>query len=173
MNQYKRIFIVGHSGAGKGVLAQGVAKALSWTFIDMDFALEPSIGRSMTDIIGKQGQEMFYDCEHDILSHQISKENIVVTTGDSIMCHDKNRQLLSSEFVVYLKVSTPVQMARMSHNRPLLPVADYKVFLDKMHHERDALYESVSSLMVNTDDNDLESHIAQVAQAIANQIHGR
>lgn len=30
MSNIKRIFIIGHSGAGKGVLAQEVAKKLGW-----------------------------------------------------------------------------------------------------------------------------------------------
>lgn len=30
MSNIKRIFIIGHSGAGKGVLAQAVAKSLGW-----------------------------------------------------------------------------------------------------------------------------------------------
>lgn len=37
MNKHKRIFIVGHSGAGKGMLAQAVAEKLGWQFIDANF----------------------------------------------------------------------------------------------------------------------------------------
>ncbi len=50
MSQHKRIFIIGHSGAGKGVLAQALAEKLGWQFLDADFSLAPSIGRSMTDL---------------------------------------------------------------------------------------------------------------------------
>ena len=61
--------------------------------------------------------------------------------------HLKNKQLLSSEFVVYLKVSTPIQMERLSRNSTtLLPVKDYTTFLDAMHRERDSVYEQASSL---------------------------
>jgi len=166
MNQCKRIFIIGHSGAGKGVLAQGVAEKLGWQFIDMDFSLAPSIGRDMAEIIGKQGEDSFIHCLSEILSYQIQKDNIVVTTDDSIVCHEKNRQILSSEFTVYLKVSTTVQLERMSRNRPLLPAPDYKAFLDKLHHERDDLYDQVACFSVNSDDNDLEKHVLEVAKAI-------
>ena len=100
MSQHKYIFIVGHSGAGKGVLAQGVAKALGRKLIDADLALAPSIGRSVSDIIGKQGEKLFYHCLSDILSYQLTQDNIVVTTDDSIVCSEKNRQLLSSVCVV-------------------------------------------------------------------------
>lgn len=165
MKQYKRIFIIGHSGAGKGVLAKGVAEKLGWKFIDADFSLAPSIGRDTKEILGSAGTEIFEKCLSEILSHQLTQENIVVTTDDSIVCSEKNRKLLVEEFTVYLKVSTEVQIERIGHNRPLLPVADYKKFLDKMHKERDALYEQSARFMLNSDDNDLDGHILSVINA--------
>jgi shikimate kinase len=166
MSKYKRIFIVGHSGAGKGVLAQGIAEKLGWQFIDADFSLAATIGQSIVGIIGKQGEEAFHHCLSEILSHQIGQENIVVTTDDNIVCNERSRQLLLSEFTVHLKVSTLVQLERMSHNRPLLPVADYKKFLDNLHDERDNLYDQVASFSVNSDENALEEHILNVVKAI-------
>lgn len=166
MSKYKRIFIVGNSGAGKGVVAQGVAKKLGWKYLDSDFALAPSIGLPITEILGKSGEEKFQQCLTDILTHQISQENIVVTTDDGIIDSLKNQELLSKEFTVNLKVSTAKQVERISHNRPLLPQADYKSFLDTLHQKRDDLYEKVSSLTVNSDDDALEEHITAVVSAV-------
>ncbi|NDH08064.1 MAG: hypothetical protein EBY16_00300 [Gammaproteobacteria bacterium] len=165
MPQHKRIFIVGHSGAGKGVLAQALAKKLGWQYLDADFALAPSIGRPLTEIIGKQGEESFHQCLSDILLHQTSKENIVVTTDDCIICSDKSRKLLASEFTVYLKVSTSVQLERIAHNRPLLPLTDYKAFLAKLHYERDALYEQAASFSISSDDGDIDEHVSRIVEA--------
>ena len=162
MDKYKRIFIVGNSGAGKGILAETVAKKLGWKYLSADFGLAASIGRNVVEILGKQGEEAFNHCLSEILAHQITQENIVVTTDDSIICNEKNSKLLSSEFTVYLKVSTQVQLERMSHNRPLLPVADYKHFLDQLHHERDALYEQVAHLTIDSDENALEVHVDKI-----------
>lgn len=167
MSQTKRIFIVGHSGAGKGVLAQELAKKLGWQFIDADFGLEPTIGRDMAEILGNQGEKAFENCLSDILSNLLKKENIVVTTSDSIVCNEKNRKLLASEFTVYLQVSLPVQMERIAHNRPLLPVADYKAFLNKLRHERDALYEQVASFSLSSDDGAIDVHVSNVIKAMS------
>lgn len=166
MTNIKRIFIVGRSGAGKGVLAQGIAEKLNWTFIDADFSLAPSIGRLITEIIGEPGNKVFHKCLSDILRHQCSKENIAVTTDDCIIENEENRKLLASEFTVYLKVSTPIQLQRISHNRPLLPLDNYGSFLDSLSKQHDALYEQVASLTLNSDDNDLDKHIALVLDAI-------
>lgn len=166
MTKIKRIFIVGHSGAGKGLLAKAVAKKLDWKFIDADFALAPSIGRDITEIIGKPGEIAFQDCLADILLYQTYQDYIVVTTDDSIVCSEKNRKLLASEFVVYLKVSTQVQMERMAYNRPLLPTARYEAFLNKLHHQRDDFYAQVASLRLNSDQDALEAHVFSVVNAV-------
>lgn len=128
--------------------------------------MAPSIGRPASEIIGEQGVAHLARCLTGILAHHTTKENIVVTTDDSIVSDEKARALLSKEFTVYLKVSTPVQLDRISHNRPLLPTDNYQGFLDKLHQERDGLYEQVASLTLNSDDNDLEGHIKKVLEKI-------
>lgn len=150
MNKYKRIIIVGHMGAGKSLLGDTLADKLGWKHIDANIGMERYIGRSLPEIIGKQGEEAFYKCQKEILSHYLNQENIVITTEDSYILDEQNRKLLSSEYVIYLKVATPVQIERMASGpSPLFPI-DQKAFLDKLHHERDKLFEQVATLTVES-----------------------
>jgi shikimate kinase len=165
MSTPNRIFIVGHSGAGKGVLAQALAQKLNWKFIDADFGLAASIGRGLHDILGTEGEACFLNCLNTILSEQIKQDNIIVTTDGSIVCHEQNRALLASEFTVSVDVSPNVQLERISHNRPLLPNVDYQAFLNTLRQERDALYTQVASLSLNSDNNDIEEHVSSVIRA--------
>lgn len=152
MNKYKRIFIVGHVGAGKAIFAKALADKLGWKFIDADFGLEFHMGRTLTEIIGKQGEESFHQCTAEILANQIEKEKIVVATDGNILATEKNRKLLSSEFVIYLKVTTPIQLERLTRE-PLLSIADFKEFFDKLHLERDSLYEKSATFTINTSES--------------------
>jgi shikimate kinase len=168
MRQPKRIFIVGHPGAGKALLAKTVAEKLGWQYIDADFGLESRIGRPLTEILDKQGKAAFLNCQSEILAALHSKGYIVVTTDASIVCSKKNRELLATEFVVYLKVSTSVQIER-STARPsnqLLPLASLEKFLDNLHNERDELYEQVAKLSINSDDNALEKHASIITNKV-------
>jgi len=72
MSSYKRIFIIGHPGAGKALLAKNLAEKLGWQFIDIDLGLEFRVGRILPEIIGKQGENAFHDCESEILATQLS-----------------------------------------------------------------------------------------------------
>lgn len=151
MSKLKRIYIVGHMGAGKFLLGESLAKRLGWQFIDANPGLERYIGRNLNEIMGKQGEEAFHRCEAEIISHYIGKENVVVLLEEAVIATEENRKLLSAEFVIYLKVSMAVQMERLPHGRtPLLPIADLKSVLEKQHLERDSLYEEVAKLTIDT-----------------------
>ncbi|KTD61004.1 shikimate kinase [Legionella santicrucis] len=168
MNQHTRIFIIGLPGAGKGLFGKLLAEKLGWQFIDADLGMEYHVGRSLDEVLGKKGQEDFYRCQLEILTALQSKEHIVVATDASIVCSENIRQFLSTEFVVFLQVSTTVQLMRISRNpAPLLPNTDLKTFFDKLHAQRDNLFENVATVMLDTDDNALEHHLLKVFEQIA------
>ena len=151
MNKPKRIFVVGHMGAGKALLSEALAKKLGWQYIDANPSLERYIGRSLNEILGEQGEAALHRCETEIIVHYIGKEHVVVVLEEAVIATEENRKLLSSEFVVYLKVATPTQIERMKGGRvPLLPIADLKAFLDKQHLERDSLFEAIATLTIES-----------------------
>lgn len=161
----KRIFVVGHMGAGKALLSEALAKKLGWQYIDANPSLERYIGRNLNEILGKQGEEAFHQCEAEIISYYMDKERIVVVMEEAVIATEKNRKLLSKEFVIYLKVSTPVQIERMKSGRtPLLPITDLKEFLEKQHLERDHFFEEVASLTIES--ISVEEDVSKIIKAI-------
>lgn len=68
MTQHKRIFIIGHPGAGKGLLARTVAENLGWSFVDADIGIEFLVGKTLQEIIGHEGAKSFLQTQFDILT---------------------------------------------------------------------------------------------------------
>jgi shikimate kinase len=167
MNQAQRIFIIGHHGAGKGLLAKTVAQSLGWQFVDADFGLEAHVGRHLSEILGNPGSDAFYECQFDILKFLCTQEHIVVTTDSSVVLSLKNRQLLRDEMTVFLDVSTPVQIDRTARNTAnLLPIPSLSDFFDQLHAERDSLYKEVTTLTIHGDESKLEEHTCCIVKAI-------
>jgi len=58
-----------------------------------------------------------------------------------------------------------VQLERISHNRPLLPLDDFKAFLNQLRDERDALYDQVASFSLSSDNGEIQEHVQSVVKA--------
>ncbi len=172
MAKPKRIFVVGHMGAGKFIFSESLAKKLGWQIVDANPSIERYIGRQTRDILGKEGEAAFNRSQADIISHCMSKENVVVLLEECVVSSEQCRKLLSSEFVVYLKVSIPTQLGRMKSGRvPSLPVDDMKNFLEKQHRERDAFYEEVATLTVESVGySDQDSEINKIVNEDVNKV---
>ena len=168
----KRIFIVGHMGAGKFIFAEALAKKLGWQLADANPSIERYIGRQTRDILGESGEAAFNNSQADIIAHCIEKDNVVVLLEECVVSSEQCRKLLSSEFTVYLKVSIPTQLSRMKNGRvPSLPVDDMKSFLEKQHRERDAFYEEVATLIVESAGNsDQVSEINKIVEEDVNKV---
>ncbi len=166
MSSCKRVFLIGHPGAGKALVAKKLAEKLGWKYIDADLGLESRIGASIHEIF-EQGESDFYQCQYDVLNELCSRNNVVITTDASVVCEDKLCHLLSSEFVVYLQVSLPIQMERTSHQAEfLLSKSGRKTFFERLHQERDELYQEVSSIQIDSDDSELEQHVEHIMKSI-------
>lgn len=160
MKQPKRIIIVGHPGAGKAVLGQALAEKLGWNFIDADFGIEIKTGVSVKDILGEDGTQSLRAMEMRILSQQ--PEHVVIATDVGIVISPENREYLKNEYVVFVTVSLPVHLERMTrHVAPLLVKSDRTKLLKDLH-ERDVWFNEVANIVVNTDDNALHSHVDAV-----------
>lgn len=169
MNHPQRIFIVGHPGAGKGLLAKTLAEQLAWDFIDVDMGLEYRVGKLLPEILGSAGEQHFQSCYHQVIDSLLNKKQIVVATDVSIFCSKNTRDLLATEFVIYLKTSTPVQIERTLRGQPpLLMTGSLELFLEQLHEGRDRYLENSSTMVVDGDDCNLEQHLAQIIPRVSN-----
>lgn len=162
MKKPKRIILVGHMGAGRSVLGNALADKLGWQFIDIYLGVERYMGRSLVDVVGKQAEGVILQYQADLLSHYTTKENLVITTDDTVVLNPKIRELLLQEYVVYMRTNTQTQLEWMTQSSfppfPLLSEAERKAFLDKLHLERDSLFEEVAKLTIDSQSVDGDSN---------------
>lgn len=147
-----RIFVLGHMGTGKYIFTEALANRLGWQVVDANPSIERYIGRATKDILGEQGEAAFNRAQADIITHCLGKNHVVVLLEECAITSIDCRKLLADAFVVYLKVSIDTQLGRMKHGRiPALPIEDLRAFLTAQHKERDAYFEQVASLVVESE----------------------
>lgn len=91
-----------------------MAKKLGWQIVDANPSIERYIGRQARDILVSKHLIVV---KPDVISYCTEKENVVVLLEECVVSSEQYRKLLSSEFVVYLKVSIPTQVGRMKNGR--------------------------------------------------------
>jgi shikimate kinase len=161
------IVLVGLMGSGKTTVGKRVARLLNCEFVDLDDAVSQSHGASVRDIFSQQGEEVFRDYESAALVNMLQHRNssLVLATGGGAVIRQSNRDIISesADHVVWLDahVDELVQRTQTNSGRPLLD-GDPRAVLAALMHARQAWYEAVATMKVET-----QNHTAaQVAETI-------
>ncbi len=118
-----RIFLAGFMGSGKSTVGPILANTIGYDFVDIDRAIEKTLGRSVREIFQKEGESFFRALEQSTIADICAREGVVVALGGGTLTNPTVLPLIqSSGILVYLKVPLE-QLLRRLHNktdRPLL-----------------------------------------------------
>lgn len=143
-----RIFITGFMGSGKSSLGRRLANELDYEFLDTDILFEERFHMSIPNFFDRFGEEKFRELEHKILTVNIHKNNIVLSTGGGTPCfYDHMKLLKDNGTVVYIKMGIDDLFERLKQSRhkwPLISkenVNDLHDFIEEKLRDRAPIYE--------------------------------
>ena len=171
MNQkHSSIYLVGMMGSGKSTIGKVLSRMLQMPFVDLDHQIESKCGVKIPVIFEIEGEEGFRKRESQVLEDITKQPGIVMATGGGAILHSRNRTLLSERgIVVYLKASVDELYRRTSRdrNRPLLATKDPKGRLRELLEQREALYDEVADIVMETS----ASTVSTVAHRLIDKIN--
>lgn len=144
-----KIVLLGYMGSGKSTIGKLLAKNRGLQFLDLDDCIEEGEGMGIPELFKSKGELYFRKREFHYLEEVLNeKDNFVLSTGGGTPCYGKNIETIleATENVVYLKVSIPGLVARLSKEkseRPLIkdiPDEELPEFIGKHLFERNAFY---------------------------------
>ena len=101
----ERIYLIGLPGSGKTSLGRELAKALSYSFVDLDDLIIKEHG-SIKEIFRAKGEIYFRKIEREALMLTLLKEKVVVACGGGTPCYFNNMDWMKwNGKTVYLKRS--------------------------------------------------------------------
>lgn len=141
-------------GSGKTAVGRQLSRLLDMQFYDSDAEIERITGVDIPFIFEKEGEAKFRERECEVIDGLTQLNGIILATGGGAILSEQNREHLRSRGkVVYLRTSVAQQLDRTKHgrHRPLLHTADPEERLSGLYTLRAPLYESIATIIVNTD----------------------
>jgi shikimate kinase/3-dehydroquinate synthase len=152
------VILIGFSGTGKSMVAQGVARSLGWDAVDTDDEVVRLAGKSIPDIFGQDGEPHFRKLERQALEDACQKTRVVIATGGGAVIDPNNRVLMRrSGVVVCLEANPGTIYQRLPKEeesptavRPLLAMSDPMERIVELKQSRQAYY-AMADWTVQTD----------------------
>lgn len=140
-----RIYIIGMPGSGKTTIAKHLAKALDYTYIDLDGIIEKDALMYIEEIFEKYGEKKFRELETKALK-SIQEDKAVISCGGGIVTKKANKAFMDG-LKLYLDTDIEVIRKRLENDyqRPLLK----KTTLDQLFDERFLQYQDFADVIIN------------------------
>ncbi|GAA4381104.1 shikimate kinase [Nocardioides caricicola] len=147
-----RVVLVGPMGAGKTTVAGLLAEAWGVSVRDTDHDVERAEGRTISDIFVDSGEAEFRRLEREAVAAALASHDGVLALGGGAVLDPGTRELLAGHEVVFLRVglADAVKRVGLGTSRPLL-LGNVRGQIKALLDERTPIYESVATLVVDTD----------------------
>lgn len=162
-----RLFLIGMMGAGKSTVGRLLARRCGFDFIDCDRELEARSGVSVATIFELEGEENFRRREAILIDELTQRARTVLATGGGAILSDENRRHLRERgLVIYLRASVDEILRRTQKDRarPLLQTGDRRGRIAQLLAEREALYEQIAHVTVQSSSGNPNRLVAKLLQ---------
>ncbi|WP_036569781.1 shikimate kinase [Nocardioides sp. URHA0032] len=164
------IVLIGPMGAGKTTVGGLVAARLGSSVRDTDHDVAATTGRTIADIFVDDGEETFRALEREAVAAALAEHDGVLALGGGAVMDPGTRELLAGHDVVFLRVglADAVKRVGLGTSRPML-LGNVRSRIKTLLDERTPVYESVATLVVDTDGRSPEDVAGEIVAALAGE----
>lgn len=143
------IVLIGMPGSGKSTVGVLLAKQLCLDFVDTDVLIQTGRGRSLQDIVDRDGYLELRRIEQEVLLNLDIRDHVVATGGSAVYSEAAMEHVRTDATVVFLLVSpaTLRQRVRDYETRGLAKRPDQTI--EDLFAERSALYERYADITID------------------------
>jgi len=143
------IVLIGMPGSGKSTVGVILAKMASMDFVDTDILIQRLEGRSLQEIVDKEGHMALRRIEEEVLLGLDCSNHVIATGGSAVYSQVAMEHLKEGGCVVFLDVDLATLISRVHdyETRGLAKRADQTI--GDLFDERLGLYTKYADVVVN------------------------
>ena len=161
----KNIVLIGMPGTGKSVVGRALAQRLGYTFVDADDVIVETSGKTLPEILRRDGLEAFLKIEEQV-GRAMKFESTVIATGGSMVLSEAAMEHLKKDSVI-IWLETPLSQISGRMPADLTDrgiAAPAGMTLREIYLQRQPLYAKFADLIVASKEG--EDDTAQQVEAI-------
>jgi shikimate kinase len=134
------IVLIGMPGSGKSTIGVILAKQCCRAFLDTDVLIQTAAGRTLQEIVDREGYRALRELEEEVLLRIDVKETVIATGGSAVYSKPAMGHLSSTGIVVFLDADLATLRSRIIDfgSRGLAKRPDQS--FEQLYEERRPLY---------------------------------
>jgi len=154
----QRLVLTGFMGSGKTTIGRLLGTRLGWRFVDLDEEIERQVGRTIAEIFAQSGEPAFRHLETEALRSSLRDSRVVIALGGGAVETQANLDLLAKSdgtLAILLTAAFDTLYERclrqtLNPKSAVRPLLGDPISAAERLARRNALYQSVAGLIVNT-----------------------
>ena len=143
------VVLIGMPGVGKSTVGVLLAKALSRDFVDTDVFIQAKEGRTLQEIIDRDGLESFRRLEERYVRSLECRSAVIATGGSVVYYPAAMAHLRASGRVIHLDLNLPTLRKRLVNLPSRGVVMAPGQSLEQLFAEREPLYRKYADLTID------------------------
>jgi shikimate kinase len=162
------VLLIGMMGAGKTTVGHELAAQTDWPYIDNDDLLRQQTGREPAEIKATEGEDVLHLAESDALDSALDlpPPRIIGVAAAAVLDPAAREALREGGHVVWLRARPETLLERIGSGAGRRDDATDLDWLRKQAREREMLYASVATQIVDVDDRSPADIAGEVIERI-------
>jgi len=161
------LVLIGMPGSGKSTIGIILAKRSAHDFVDTDVLIQSTEGRSLQDIMDKDGYLALRDIEARVLASLNLENHVISTGGSAVYSEAAMSHLKQSSIVIFLEVNLDTLRKRITdyETRGIAKRPDQS--FDDLFAERTLLYRTYADITIAGDGLNQDEVCQQIMARLA------
>jgi shikimate kinase len=163
----KNIVLIGMPGVGKSTVGVLLAKALGRYFVDTDVYMQAIQGRSLQEMIDRNGLTWFLEAEEDYVLC-LDETNAVIATGGSVVYSETAMHYLASRgIIIHLDLPVAQVEERLRNLRTRGVVMEQGQTIRSLYDQRQPLYERYAQITIDCIGKNHDQIVTGIVETLA------